>query len=85
MAAWAVGMAHRELGELERLDAPELERAWTRAMDLDERELAGEIAVSLSLVVAYQGELANALEILAVSEPGVSPTGRGAAAHRSGG
>ena len=34
--------------------------------------MAGEIAVSLSLVVAYQGELANTMEILAVSEPGLS-------------
>jgi tetratricopeptide (TPR) repeat protein len=71
VASWAVGMAHRELGELE-LARRDLERAWTAAMDLGEGELAGEVAVSLSLVVAYQGELANALEILAVSEPGVS-------------
>ncbi len=76
LAAWAVGLAHRELGELEQARR-ELERAWTSAMELDEHEMAGEIAVSLSLVVAYQGELGNALEILAVSEPGVSPPSRG--------
>ena len=76
LAVWAVGLAHRELGELEQARR-ELERAWTSAMELDEHEMAGEIAVSLSLVVAYQGELGNALEILAVSEPGVSPPSRG--------
>ena len=36
---------------------------------MDDLALAGRIATTLSLVVAYQGELANALAILDVSEP----------------
>ena len=61
-------MARRELGDL-RAACVDLERAWETAAALDDLVLAGRIATTLSLVVAYQGELANALAILDVSEP----------------
>ena len=50
----------------------ELDRAWVTAMELDDIDLAGQVAITLSLVVAFQGELANALAILDLSEPGLS-------------
>ena len=65
---WTIGMAHRELGELDAARA-ELDRAWVLAIELDDHDLAGQIAITLSLVVAYQGELGDALAILDVSEP----------------
>ena len=68
IARWALGMARRELGDL-RAARVDLERAWETAAGLDDLALAGRIATTLSLVVAYQGELANALAILDVSEP----------------
>ena len=61
-------MARRELGDL-RAARVDLERAWETAAGLDDLALAGRIATTLSLVVAYQGELASALAILDVSEP----------------
>ena len=70
IARWALGMARRELGDL-RAARVDLERAWETAAGLDDLALAGRIATTLSLVVAYQGELANALAILDVSEPAI--------------
>ena len=61
IARWALGMARRELGDL-RAARVDLERAWETAAGLDDLALAGRIATTLSLVVAYQGELANALD-----------------------
>ncbi len=54
-----------------------LERAWESAIELDDIVTASHIAVSLSLVVAFQGELENALHILDVSEPGLPEGVRG--------
>jgi tetratricopeptide (TPR) repeat protein len=68
IAMWTIGMAHRELGELHTA-RDTLERAWEAAIELDDAVMASHIAVSLSLVVAFQGELENALHILDVSEP----------------
>ena len=62
------GWPRRELGDL-RAARADLEHAWEAAAALDDLALAGRIATTLSLVVAYQGELANALAILDVSEP----------------
>ena len=71
LALWTMGMAHRELGEL-LLARSELDRAWVTAMELDDTDLAGQVAITLSLVVAFQGELTDALAILDLSEPGLS-------------
>jgi CHAT domain-containing protein/tetratricopeptide (TPR) repeat protein len=69
-------MSHRERGDL-GLARSELERAWTLATQLGDEELAGRIAITLSLVLSYQGELTNALAILDVSEPGLRDGARG--------
>jgi tetratricopeptide (TPR) repeat protein len=76
VAQWARGMANRELGDL-RAARVDLERAWEAATNLDDLALAGQIAITLSLVVAYQGELAGALQILDVSEPSLGDAARG--------
>ena len=69
-------MAHRELGEL-HLARSELEHAWESAIALDDPVLAGRIAITLALVVAYQGDLKDALAILDLSEPGLTGEARG--------
>ena len=61
----------------------ELDRAWELAMELDDPPLAGQIAITLSLVVAFQGELGDALAILDVSEPGLADARPRTAAARS--
>ena len=71
LALWTMGMAHRELGELVAART-ELDRAWVMAMELEDIDLAGQIAITLSLVVAFQGDLSGALAILDLSEPGLS-------------
>jgi tetratricopeptide (TPR) repeat protein len=71
LALWTMGMAHRELGELIAART-ELDRAWVMAMELEDIDLAGQIAITLSLVVAFQGDLGGALAILDLSEPGLS-------------
>jgi tetratricopeptide (TPR) repeat protein len=76
LAHWAIGMAHRELGEMASART-ELELAWNEAIAMEDGALAGQIAITLSLVVAFQGELAGALAILDVSEPGVADDHRG--------
>ncbi len=76
LAHWAIGMAHRELGEMAAART-ELELAWNEAMAIDDGALAGQIAITLSLVLGFQGEIAGALAILDVSEPGVADDHRG--------
>jgi tetratricopeptide (TPR) repeat protein len=76
LAHWATGMAQRELGEMASARA-ELELAWNEAMAIDDGALAGQIAITLSWVVTLQGEIAGALAILDVSEPGISDEHRG--------
>ena len=76
IAMWTIGMAQRELGELHTARST-LERAWESAIELDDAVMASHIAVSLSLVVAFQGELENALHILDVSEPLLPEGARG--------
>ena len=76
LAQWAQGMARRELGDLLAARA-DLEQAWESATVLGDMALAGQIAITLSLVVAYQGELNSALEILDISEPTVAEETRG--------
>ena len=76
VAMWTIGMAQRELGEL-HTSRSMLERAWESAIELDDAVMASHIAVSLALVVAFQGELENALQILDVSEPGLPEGVRG--------
>jgi tetratricopeptide (TPR) repeat protein len=76
LAHWAIGMAHRELGEMGSARR-DLEEAWNEALAIDDGALAGQIAITLSLVVAFQGEVAGALAILDVSEPGIADEHRG--------
>ena len=76
IAMWTIGMAQRELGELHTARST-LERAWESAIELDDAVMASHIAVSLSLVVAFQGELENALHILDLSEPMLPQGARG--------
>lgn len=76
LAHWAIGMARRELGEMASART-ELEMAWNEAMTLDDGGLAGQIAITLSLVLAFQGEIPGALAILELSEPGVADDHRG--------
>ena len=71
LARWTIGMAHRERGDL-HLARSEFEAAWERAIELDDDELAGRVAITLSLVVAYQGALPDALAILDLTEPALS-------------
>ena len=76
-------MARRGLGEL-HTSRSMLERAWESAIELDDAVMASHIAVSLALVVAFQGELENALQILDVSEPGLPEGVRGHLRGRQG-
>jgi predicted negative regulator of RcsB-dependent stress response len=76
LAHWAIGMAHRELGEMTSART-ELELAWNEAIAIEDGALAGQIAITLSLVLAFQGEITGALAILDLSEPGVADDHRG--------
>ncbi len=70
-ARWALGMARRELGDLAAA-RDDLEAAWIGAVELDDGAMAAQIAVTLALVLSYQGDIKGALDILDVSEPSLT-------------
>jgi len=76
LAAWASGLAHRELGELDLAES-DLHRALDLARSADESRLVGRVMVSLALVEAFTGRHRQALSTLDVAEPHTEGADRG--------